>query len=73
MDFLVNHFFFCFICFSVLDSISKRVVRPWTYFDSIYRWTNIYKEEQEYYAKIRNLTNKVMEVKTFYDFDIFAK
>ncbi|XP_055325509.1 uncharacterized protein LOC129579448 [Sitodiplosis mosellana] len=48
----------------ISDSIFKRCSRPWTYIDFIYRWTNVYKEEKNHYAKVRNLTNQVFEEQT---------
>lgn len=32
---------------------------PWIHFEFIYRWTNLYKEQQKHLANIRYLTNKV--------------
>ncbi|XP_055321750.1 cytochrome P450 4c3-like [Sitodiplosis mosellana] len=48
----------------IFDSIFKRFTRPWLYLDFIYRWTDLYKEEQKNYDKVRTLTNKVFEEQT---------
>ncbi|XP_031632667.1 cytochrome P450 4C1-like isoform X2 [Contarinia nasturtii] len=49
---------------NVLGFTIQRCSQPWTYFDSIFRWTNLYKQEQENCAIIRNLSNMVFEEKT---------
>ncbi|XP_031632678.1 uncharacterized protein LOC116346652 [Contarinia nasturtii] len=49
---------------NIHNVVARRIASPWTYFDSIYRWTNLYKEEEKEVSAMRFLTNKVFDEKT---------